>query len=313
MFANAMTDNMLITEKVRALIDSCAVTSAPDLVAALSEAVLHAHNFAPAKPSSWISPGLPKNTHMSKFNVNGDKQVEVKWTDVAGKLMVFAAVLPAKEGDEPVVHTAQLSTAQYITKGTTFPLRLDCNNEEEFSQQLTAAVSNDALSQLTKTVINDIVRKVIPANDDTAGVKPSLLVAQDRDSSDFGNQGNPSGVFGNLGAVEKGPGNPLEIGRSDLDPLGGRLNDPASGGMFVGPGHSIFGGNQSREDRIPAGPSFLPPGAVPAGARFDPISPFGDTPRPARPGPSFGGRSGGSGGGPGGFSSGSGNNGGFFR
>ena len=83
------------------------------------------------------------------------------------------------------------------------------------------------------------------------------------------------------------PRNPLEVGRSDLDPFGGRGRNPfqppplfpSSGGdgMFVGPDHPIFGGGIGQDVRPDRGPwggdGFLPPGAVPPGARFDPVTP----------------------------------------
>jgi len=87
------------------------------------------------------------------------------------------------------------------------------------------------------------------------------------------------------------PRNPLEIGRRDLDPLGGHANPfappplfgPSGGdGMFVGPEHPIFGGRG--ELRGPwGGDGYLPPMGAPPGARFDPVGPlnppFGGMPR----------------------------------
>ncbi|KAI8062503.1 PI31 proteasome regulator N-terminal-domain-containing protein [Gongronella butleri] len=68
--------------------------------------------------------------------------------------------------------------------------------------------------------------------------------------------------------------NPFSVGRDDLDPL--HVTFPGQGGgMYVGPGHPMFG----RRDDDPAGvlgggPQSLPRGSVPPGARFDPIGPF---------------------------------------
>ncbi|EST04903.1 PI31 proteasome regulator [Kalmanozyma brasiliensis GHG001] len=93
--------------------------------------------------------------------------------------------------------------------------------------------------------------------------------------------------------------NPLIIGDRDLDPLGGsplalppRFGGGSSappplfpgsdtgGGMYVGPDHPMF-----RNRHPPSGGSQgLPPGAVPPGARFDPIYPGGAGPGPFRPG-----------------------------
>lgn len=100
--------------------------------------------------------------------------------------------------------------------------------------------------------------------------------------------------------------NPLTIGDRDLDPLGGSpLAMPprfggggfappplfpggdTGGGMIVGPNHPMF------RDRFaqPHPSQGLPPGAVPPGARFDPIHPAGDPnfPGGGRFGPDVGG------------------------
>jgi proteasome inhibitor subunit 1 (PI31) len=96
-------------------------------------------------------------------------------------------------------------------------------------------------------------------------------------------------------------GNPLEIGRRDLDPLGvdplGSFRPPQlfpgsdGDGMFVGPNHPIFGQRDrgTFPNRGPwGGDGFLPPMGAPPGARFDPVGPFrggpGQGPRGGMPG-----------------------------
>lgn len=99
------------------------------------------------------------------------------------------------------------------------------------------------------------------------------------------------------------PYNPLEIGRSDLDPFGAdRFSPPplfpphGGDGMFVGPDHLIFGSRGRRQDNFRGpwgGDGYLPPMGAPPGARFDPVGPdpnhplrpaFGGRPRGGRPG-----------------------------
>ncbi|KAI1296382.1 hypothetical protein EDD11_007348, partial [Mortierella claussenii] len=98
--------------------------------------------------------------------------------------------------------------------------------------------------------------------------------------------------FGELGGGSAF--NPFEIGRSDLDPFGGRIGGiggfgggfgggmggvgGSGGGMVVGPNHPMFrrpppGGHRGQSG-IFGGPRPLPRGSVPPGARFDPIGPF---------------------------------------
>lgn len=77
------------------------------------------------------------------------------------------------------------------------------------------------------------------------------------------------------------PGNPLEIGRRDLDPISGNPFAPrsvfpggAGDGMFVGPNHPIFGAVPGGDARPRwGGDGFLPPMGAPPGARFDPVGP----------------------------------------
>ncbi|KAG8801769.1 hypothetical protein FRB91_011431 [Serendipita sp. 411] len=77
--------------------------------------------------------------------------------------------------------------------------------------------------------------------------------------------------------------NPLEIGRSDLDPFpnpfaGKSPIQPLNlgGGMYVGPGHPMFGGHPAQPGGVGGGRGgVLPPLGAPSGARFDPIVPFG--------------------------------------
>ncbi|KZT62912.1 hypothetical protein CALCODRAFT_489446 [Calocera cornea HHB12733] len=113
-----------------------------------------------------------------------------------------------------------------------------------------------------------------------------------------------------------GPRNPLAVGSDDLNAPGlppsnpfapPRLFDPSGGGMFVGPGHPIFGdrdpgvggiGELPRPGRGRwGGDGWLPEGAAPPGARFDPIGPNPRFPGPGNPlgGPRFGGQGGGGG------------------
>ena len=92
-----------------------------------------------------------------------------------------------------------------------------------------------------------------------------------------------------------GARNPLSIGDSDRDPISGNPFRPfpfnSEDGSVVGPNHPIFGiGGRPQRGSPFGGDSFLPPGAHPPGARFDPIGPgpFGVLPggvrRPPRSG-----------------------------
>ncbi|RKP13281.1 hypothetical protein BJ684DRAFT_20210 [Piptocephalis cylindrospora] len=93
--------------------------------------------------------------------------------------------------------------------------------------------------------------------------------------------------------------NPMAVGESDVNPLGpyplggplpGTLGPgDGGGGMLVGPNHPMFFGGGTEPESGPTQPFSgegvvrLPPGAVPPGARFDPISPL-NPPSTHRPG-----------------------------
>lgn len=84
---------------------------------------------------------------------------------------------------------------------------------------------------------------------------------------------------GNLRSSPFSAQNPLEIGRSDLDPFPQNPFSPPSlfprgDGMFVGPNHPIFGNRNGPGSGGPwVGDGFLPPLGAPPGSRFDPIGP----------------------------------------
>ncbi|SCV68197.1 BQ2448_318 [Microbotryum intermedium] len=92
-----------------------------------------------------------------------------------------------------------------------------------------------------------------------------------------GGRGNPSGDVGRSDLLPlAGLGGTTGLGGAN--PFGG--NGPAGSGMFVGPDHPMFGdhfgpqqGGVGGGGGRWGGDGFLPPGAVPPAARFDPIGP----------------------------------------
>jgi len=68
-------------------------------------------------------------------------------------------------------------------------------------------------------------------------------------------------------------------GNFDLDPFNS-MGPSAGGGLIMGPNNPIFNNIGGDDDLGPGGfyggPTTLPFGAVPEGARFDPIGPFGN-------------------------------------
>ncbi|ORX58602.1 hypothetical protein BCR36DRAFT_366821 [Piromyces finnis] len=72
---------------------------------------------------------------------------------------------------------------------------------------------------------------------------------------------------------------PLNPGNFDLNPFNS-MGPSAGGGLIMGPNNPIFNNIGGDDDLGPGGfyggPTTLPFGAVPEGARFDPIGPFGN-------------------------------------
>ncbi|KAK9898085.1 hypothetical protein P389DRAFT_65582 [Cystobasidium minutum MCA 4210] len=163
------------------------------------------------------------------------------------------------------------------------------------------------LNDLIKAYKVQVIQKLLPGL-----VKPGYNEENTTSARDGGNSGGnapppsagPSQPRPDLGGEGDGrigtppnflrpPGygqNPLEIGRSDLDPLGGqvgRLPGAGGDGMLVGPNHPLFNRERSQENPLGGGAGqagqrgpwggdgFLPPLGAPPGARFDPITPFG--------------------------------------
>ncbi|KAJ1981568.1 hypothetical protein H4R35_000662 [Dimargaris xerosporica] len=88
-------------------------------------------------------------------------------------------------------------------------------------------------------------------------------------------------------STSRSPAPSVQVGDADKDPLGA-WRDPSAaegGGMLMGPGHPAFRVSEPadtpRSDAPFARPTRLPPGAVPPGARFDPIGPFDPSAGPA--------------------------------
>lgn len=154
---------------------------------------------------------------------------------------------------------------------------------------------------LIKAYKVQVIQKLLPGL-----VKPGYNEERDGNTSNGGGSapppsaGGPSQPRPDIGGIggeappnfPSRPGygqNPLEIGRSDLDPLGGqvgRLPGAGGDGMYVGPNHPLFNRERSQENPLGGGNNgpqrgpwggdgFLPPLGAPPGARFDPITPFG--------------------------------------
>ncbi|KAL2917570.1 hypothetical protein HK105_202855 [Polyrhizophydium stewartii] len=187
------------------------------------------------------------------------------------------------------------------------------HSEQELPPLATAFVSSERLEEALYQFKVKIIQGLIPGLN-----KPGYEESRSQPSQQPSQQPSPPGGqpireprFGGGGGVVDprfgGPRLPAfgGIGNPDLDPLAAApgiilprgslrpdLGDfgAMGGGMMVGPDHPIFGigGPAGPAGGMPgAGPVRFPPGAVPPGARFDPVGPFGGPARGGRGG--FGG------------------------
>ncbi|KLO19842.1 hypothetical protein SCHPADRAFT_934973 [Schizopora paradoxa] len=159
-------------------------------------------------------------------------------------------------------------------------------------------VSSERVSRLVDEVMMTVVLPIVPGASRHASASSRLQAenAERRREPESGLRETPAERQVNLQDRPTPTTNPLQIGRSDLDPLPlqnqpnplapSNLIPPNQGdGMFVGPDHPIFGGafGPGRGQRAPGqspwgGDGYLPPLGAPPGARFDPVGPFGGAP-----------------------------------
>jgi len=135
-----------------------------------------------------------------------------------------------------------------------------------------------------KTIINninlEIINKLLPTikyhNELPVSQETSRILPQDDNEIEFN---DPLRI--NRPNIRRNPVNPMvpNPGNFDLDPFNS-MGPSGGGGLIMGPNNPIFnniGDDYDLESGgFYGGPTILPPGAVPAGARFDPIGPFGN-------------------------------------
>ncbi|KAI8318793.1 hypothetical protein GQ54DRAFT_329870 [Martensiomyces pterosporus] len=303
------------------LVGDATVGSAEDLVVAICQAVLLGLGLTPANSTdAWTSPGLSHNQCSATYS-HASGTIEVKWVSLAGSVVMLAAPLPKTGG---TVSSIQINTDSIVLHRTMFPLKFGSSDAAQATESANSAISGSALLLVSADIREKLLAGIAPSQP----AKETLVAA----ASARGQRGSGDNAPGastsepepplHLGVPQGARQPPIraEVGGDDLNPVGRLFVSPASGlgegGMIVGPGHPMF----RRDDddgfngpEFPGGPQALPPGAVPPGARFDPVGPFGQAPGPQRPsggglpgrrGPQRGGRGPGPLPGPGGFFSG---------
>ncbi|KXN67372.1 hypothetical protein CONCODRAFT_80187 [Conidiobolus coronatus NRRL 28638] len=237
-----------------------------------------------------------------------ENKYELKFITVGKKMTIYAIVI-----DEDQSYSLELDPSSILNENLSFPLPLNqLDNAELFSNQ-------SKLEKLIDQIHNSIIFSLIPQLEDVSNRGPNVLLdasypatpnsrnSESRDDPLNDPLRDERFIPASLGRYRGHPDLEVpSVGASDLDPLGGAFSGPRFGGiggnmdpfggglgndgMYVGPNHPIFNQQRPRHDPIHGGDGILPPGAVPPGARFDPIGPFGGPNRGGQRGPGSGGR-----------------------
>ncbi|KAJ1733221.1 hypothetical protein LPJ61_001669 [Coemansia biformis] len=249
----------IVATAVHELLGDSPVQSAEDLVVALSLAVLGRLGFEPSeRGAAWAPPGLPQGQHAAQLTyVNGSSEgemVEAKWVAMGANVMLLVRPLAAGDGD---VCSIQLPISALVAPTARFPCAVQDAGGVE------ALLAPDAVALATASIRNKLIDGTGPARSETlraAPVAPAAPAAPEVPAAPLQLHPRPA----NRGTF---PGVP-SVGRGDLDPLDLTRGDFDEAGMLFGPGHPMF-----RQGGPPSSQNILPPGAVPPGARFDPIAP----------------------------------------
>ena len=186
------------------------------------------------------------------------------------------------------VATLDISTPDF-TSSSFYPYHLDVSNQQPLVHGF---ISSNRIADFISQFKLKIVQKLLPGLQKEGYIEESTTTSSSSAHPLSQDERNPRpGPLAPPDAPESSsiyprsalPRNPLEIGRSDLDPFPTNpfappsMFPPHSGdGMFVGLDHPIFGRGVRGPiaDRGPwGGDGFLPPLGAPPGARFDPVGP----------------------------------------
>ncbi|KAJ2508922.1 hypothetical protein IWW47_000349 [Coemansia sp. RSA 2052] len=291
-----------ISSALQSLVGDTCVLSAEDLVVALSQAILLSSGFEFIDHRrAWNSPGLPQAHCAATFTCAAQPGAitEIKWVALGTNVMMLAVGLDgAHNAEHAGIKTINITTRHVVLPDAEFPFSIE--NAESCTASLRRVLTDDAVDKMTAAIRSQLMPDI--RGSDNGAARAELAAATrlphaQPSSSEEGEWGRPPAQ--GSGST---PLNPASVGRDDLNPLGrhhpfGPPDMGEGGGMVVGPGHPMFrqGGDDDGNGRPGpfGGPQALPPGAVPPGARFDPIGPFGPRPGPPRPQGGLPGRGGG--------------------
>ncbi|KAH6915308.1 PI31 proteasome regulator N-terminal-domain-containing protein [Coprinopsis sp. MPI-PUGE-AT-0042] len=272
--------------------DSKKLASSHDALAALLHAMFTALSF---RLTAVNDTSISGNVLPADWNKNGPGVYNFTYKHEQSSLE-FAVSL-AKLGSRTLINAIPLETdkvanVDVCTEDFTSPSFYPYNQETDSDKALIHGfISSNRVTDFIGQVKLKVVQKILPGLQ-KEGYTEAVETSQSTSTPSTSHvppparpqPGAPPNAPDNDGyAPPRGgiPRNPLEIGRSDLEPFGRNpfappsLFPPGGGdGMFVGPDHPMFGGRDRDMGRGPwGGDGFLPPMGAPPGARFDPVGP----------------------------------------
>lgn len=192
------------------------------------------------------------------------------------------------------VKAADVVSAEKITIGTADP----AVTTTLIQSSLRRAAAERFIQQMFEEMIQKLMPSINKEGFERATATTETQTSSTRQEEERRPRASPYGLMDPTQPYASRPmfQNPFTIGDVDLDPFAAApgmlppgLRLPGHpGGMIVGPDHPMFTQPFGQgPSYIPGGNGRLPPGAVPPGARFDPIVPMGPRPgsltRPQRP------------------------------
>ncbi|PVU93627.1 hypothetical protein BB559_003205 [Furculomyces boomerangus] len=231
-------------------------------------------------------PQLFQNPNKAVYSIDNTKLEETKKTSLTPCTLILSFADPLSENDSSnnLTNSLSFNLENIIKQDVPYPLESYPSRGDLKDSFTTLFTSDEKISEFANDVYSKLLAPIygnIHLFIQNIKEQPQRYIDTEHENNqDF----QPPLHEQDFGFKRV---NPLEIGRSDLDPFASESGFvfPGAGGNVVGPSHPIFGPRrpQQPDSRLFGGPQNLPKGSVPPGARFDPIGPFGDI--PGRPGP----------------------------
>ncbi|KNZ56001.1 uncharacterized protein VP01_2524g4 [Puccinia sorghi] len=271
------------------------------LIALVTHTLLISHSFAlktgsALLPEKLILPDHAHSTLLTYSHPQSSLSFEFTLSKIGNRISIAGI---AVEDDR--LSSLDFSISEYLDPAQ-FPLTLTKDHQTTSIGLRSTTHLLDLLSLFANRILNHLLPDLIPPTNPNPRPPPTSSSS----STALTSQHRPHQPAPELcERIQVNPQShqpsPLEIGRSDLDPIGtsnlhlpSLYNAPAGIGghlgMLVGGDHPMFNRQPQQPGRLGGGGAFggefLPPGAVPPGARFDPFGPGVSPAFPRQPGAS---------------------------